>query len=120
QLLESELFGHVRGAFTSADADKVGLFEAANGGTVFLDEVGKTSLFMQGKLLQFLDSSEVRPVGSNVFRKVDVRVIVATKGNLKDLVAQGVFLEDLYYRLNDFPITIPPLRSRRGDIRPLA
>jgi two-component system response regulator AtoC len=119
QLLESELFGHARGSFTGADSEKMGLFEAASGGTVFLDEVGKTSLFMQGKLLQFLDSSEVRPVGSNAFRKVDVRVIVATKGNLKELVSQGLFLEDLYYRLNDFPINIPPLRARRGDVRPL-
>jgi transcriptional regulator with GAF, ATPase, and Fis domain/tetratricopeptide (TPR) repeat protein len=116
-LLESELFGHVRGAFTGADADKMGLFEAAHGGTVFLDEVGKTSLFMQGKLLQFLDSSEIRPVGSNVFKKVDVRVVCATKGTLRDLVQQGLLLEDLYYRLNDFPMTIPPLRARRGDIR---
>lgn len=119
-LLESELFGHVRGAFTGADADKMGLFESASGGTVFLDEVGKTSLFMQGKLLQFLDSSEVRPVGSNIFRKVDVRVICASKNNLRDLVAQGVLLEDLYYRLNDFPLAIPPLRDRPGDIPILA
>jgi transcriptional regulator with PAS, ATPase and Fis domain len=119
-LLESELFGHVRGAFTGADSDKIGLLEAANGGTVFLDEVGKTSLFMQGKLLQFLDSSELRPVGANVFKKVDVRVICASKANLRDLVAQGLLLEDLYYRLNDFPLTIPPLRDRRGDIKPLA
>lgn len=119
-LLESELFGHVRGAFTGADADKMGLLEAASGGTVFLDEVGKTSLFMQGKLLQFLDSSEVRPVGSNTFRKVDVRVICASKSNLRELVAQGVLLEDLYYRLNDFPLSIPPLRDRQGDIALLA
>ena len=116
-LLESELFGHVRGAFTGADADKVGLLEAASGGTVFLDEVGKTSLFMQGKLLQFLDSSELRPVGSNAFRKVDVRVICASKSNLRELVARGQFLEDLYYRLNDFPLTIPPLRQRHGDVK---
>jgi transcriptional regulator with PAS, ATPase and Fis domain len=74
---------------------------------------------MQGKLLQFLDSSEIRPVGSNTFRKVDVRVVCATKGSLPDLVRQGALLEDLYYRLNDFPMTIPPLRARRGDIRPL-
>jgi len=116
-LLESELFGHARGSFTGADADKMGLFEAAHGGTVFLDEVGKTSLFMQGKLLQFLDSSEIRPVGSNVFKKVDVRVICATKSSLRDLVQEGRLLEDLYYRLNDFPMTIPPLRERRGDVR---
>jgi transcriptional regulator with PAS, ATPase and Fis domain len=119
-LLESELFGHVRGAFTGADAEKKGLFEAANGGTVFLDEVGKTSLFMQGKLLQFLDSMEVRPVGSNLYRKVDVRVLCASKGNLRELVEQGQLLEDLYFRLNDFPLVIPPLRARRGDIRLLA
>jgi len=117
QLLESELFGHVRGAFTGAEATKMGLLEAANGGTVFLDEVGKTSLFMQGKLLQFLDSSEVRPVGSNEFRKVDVRVICASKSDLRQEVEQGNFLEDLYYRLNDFPVAIPPLRQRQGDIK---
>lgn len=115
-LLESELFGHVRGAFTGAETHKIGLFEAAHGGTVFLDEVGKTSLFMQGKLLQFLDSSEVRPVGSNEFRTVDVRVICASKADLMQLVESGQFLEDLYYRLNDFPITIPPLRDRPGDV----
>jgi transcriptional regulator with GAF, ATPase, and Fis domain len=116
-LLESELFGHARGAFTGADTNKIGLFEAAHGGTVFLDEVGKTSLFMQGKLLQFLDSSEVRPVGSNEFRRVDVRVICASKSDLMQLVEAGSFLEDLYYRLNDFPIAIPPLRTRSGDVR---
>jgi transcriptional regulator with GAF, ATPase, and Fis domain len=116
QLLESELFGHARGAFTGADHQKVGLLEAAHGGTVFLDEVGKTSLFMQGKLLQFLDSSEIRPVGTNEFRKVDVRVICASKADLRTLVEEGRFLEDLYYRLNDFPLTIPPLRDRAGDV----
>jgi len=116
QLLESELFGHARGAFTGADHQKIGLLEAAHGGTVFLDEVGKTSLFMQGKLLQFLDSSEIRPVGTNEFRKVDVRVICASKADLRTLVEQGRFLEDLYYRLNDFPLTIPPLRERAGDV----
>jgi transcriptional regulator with GAF, ATPase, and Fis domain/tetratricopeptide (TPR) repeat protein len=117
QLLESELFGHVRGAFTGAEATKIGLLEAAHGGTVFLDEVGQTSLFMQGKLLQFLDSSEVRPVGSNDFRKVDVRVICASKSDLREQVEKGRFLEDLYYRLNDFPLTIPPLRERVGDVK---
>jgi transcriptional regulator with GAF, ATPase, and Fis domain/Tfp pilus assembly protein PilF len=116
QLLESELFGHARGAFTGADHQKIGLLEAAHGGTVFLDEVGKTSLFMQGKLLQFLDSSEIRPVGTNEFRKVDVRVICASKVDLRTLVEEGRFLEDLYYRLNDFPLTIPPLRERSGDV----
>ena len=117
QLLESELFGHVRGAFTGAETTKMGLLEAAHNGTVFLDEVGKTSLFMQGKLLQFLDSSEVRPVGSNEFRKVDVRVICASKSDLRREVEEGRLLEDLYYRLNDFPIAIPPLRQRRIDIK---
>jgi transcriptional regulator with GAF, ATPase, and Fis domain/tetratricopeptide (TPR) repeat protein len=117
QLLESELFGHVRGAFTGAEATKIGLLEAAHGGSVFLDEVGQTSLFMQGKLLQFLDSSEVRPVGSNEFRKVDVRVICASKSDLREQVEKGRFLEDLYYRLNDFPVTIPPLRERVGDVK---
>ncbi len=117
QLLESELFGHVRGAFTGADSAKVGLFEAAHGGTVFLDEVGKTSLFMQGKLLQFLDSSQVRPVGSNEFRKVDVRVVCASKIDLRQQVENGEFLEDLYYRLNDFPTLIPALRDRGDDVR---
>jgi len=119
QLLESELFGHVRGAFTGAETTKMGLLEAANGGTVFLDEVGKTSLFMQGKLLQFLDSSEVRPVGANEFRKVDVRVICASKSDLRREMEEGHLLEDLYYRLNDFPITIPPLRERKGDVKHL-
>ena len=116
QLLESELFGHARGAFTGADHQKVGLLEAAHGGTVFLDEVGKTSLFMQGKLLQFLDSSEIRPVGTNEFHKVDVRVVCASKVDLHTLVDEGRFLEDLYYRLNDFPLSIPPLRDRAGDV----
>ncbi|MFQ5600967.1 MAG: sigma 54-interacting transcriptional regulator, partial [Candidatus Krumholzibacteriia bacterium] len=117
QLLESELFGHVRGAFTGAETNKIGLLEAAHGGTVFLDEVGKTSLLMQGKLLQFLDSSEVRPVGSNDSRKVDVRVVCASKVDLRALIQEGRFLEDLFYRLNDFPISIPPLRARNGDVK---
>jgi transcriptional regulator with PAS, ATPase and Fis domain len=115
--LESELFGHSQGAFTGADRVRVGLLEAADGGTVFLDEIGKTSIAMQGKLLQFLDNSTIRPVGSNEFRRVDVRVVCASKVDLKSLVERGEFLEDLYYRLSDFPVQIPPLRERRGDVR---
>ncbi|MDH3198909.1 MAG: sigma 54-interacting transcriptional regulator, partial [Candidatus Krumholzibacteria bacterium] len=116
QLLESELFGHARGAFTGAHADKAGLLQEANGGTVFLDEIGKTSLAMQGKLLQFLDTSTVRRVGSNESNAVDVRVICASKANLLDMCEDGRFLEDFYYRINDFPLTVPPLRERREDI----
>jgi transcriptional regulator with GAF, ATPase, and Fis domain/tetratricopeptide (TPR) repeat protein len=117
QLLESELFGHVRGAFTGAFADKDGLLQQANGGTVFLDEVSKTSLAMQGKLLQFLDSSQVRKVGSNELVHVDVRVVCASKSNLLDMCEEGRFLEDFFYRINDFPLTIPPLRDRVEDIQ---
>jgi transcriptional regulator with PAS, ATPase and Fis domain len=120
QLLESELFGHVRGAFTGAHADKIGLLHEANGGTVFLDEIGKTSLAMQGKLLQFLDTSTVRRVGSNDSIAVDVRVICASKTNLLEMCQEGKFLEDFYYRINDFPLTVPPLRDRREDIPLLA
>lgn len=116
QLLESELFGHVRGSFTGAFADKEGLLQQANGGTVFLDEIGKTSLAMQGKLLQFLDSSEVRKVGSNELTSVDVRVVCASKANLLQKCEEGSFLEDFFYRINDFPLTIPPLRDRPEDI----
>jgi transcriptional regulator with PAS, ATPase and Fis domain/Flp pilus assembly protein TadD len=120
QLLESELFGHVKGSFTGAYDDKIGLLPSAEGGTIFLDEIGKLPLGMQGKLLHFMDNKIVRPVGSNREQKVDVRVICATKGNLQDKVEAGEFLEDLYYRLLDFPIRIPPLRDRQGDIRILA
>ena len=116
QLLESELFGHVRGSFTGAFADKQGLLHRANGGTIFLDEIGKTSLAMQGKLLQFLDTSKVRKVGSNELELVDVRVICASKVNLLQLCNEGRFLEDLFYRINDFPLTVPPLRDRVGDV----
>jgi transcriptional regulator with GAF, ATPase, and Fis domain/TolA-binding protein len=116
QLLESELFGHVRGAFTGAHADKEGLLLQANGGTVFLDEIGKTSLAMQGKLLQFLDNSKVRRVGSNDYVSVEVRVICASKANLLGMVDEGRFLEDFFYRINDFPLVVPPLRKRREDI----
>ncbi len=115
-LLESELFGHVRGSFTGALTDKKGLIVEAEGGTVFLDEIGKLPLSMQGKLLQFLDTKIVRPVGSNRSQRVDVRIICATKSLLREKVEQGVFLEDLYYRLTDFPLVIPPLRRRRDDL----
>jgi transcriptional regulator with GAF, ATPase, and Fis domain len=116
QLLESELFGHVRGAFTNAYFDKDGLLIEANGGTIFLDEIGKTSMAMQGKLLQFLDSGKVRKVGSNEMISVDVRVVCASKSNLLKMVDEGRFLEDFFYRINDFPLTVPPLRERREDI----
>ena len=115
-LLESELFGHVRGAFTGAHADKLGLLREADGGTIFLDEIGKTSLTMQGKLLQFLDSNKVRMVGSNELIDVDVRVICASKANLLAKCEEGTFLEDFFYRINDFPLVVPPLRKRREDI----
>ena len=119
-LLESELFGHVRGAFTGADHDKAGLLVDAEGGTVFLDEIGKMPLSMQGKLLQFLDSKVVRPVGASDERQVDVRIVCASKSELQDLVQSDRFLEDLYFRLLDFPLVVPPLREREGDIPLLA
>ena len=120
ELLESELFGHIKGSFTGAINDKAGLIEEANGGTLFLDEVGKTSLKMQAKLLQYLDTREIRRVGSNESIPVNVRLITATKTDLKQLARQGRFLEDLYYRLNDFPLRMPPLRERPDDIALLA
>ena len=116
QLLESELFGHVQGAFTGAVRDKSGLFLEANGGTLFLDEVDKTTITIQGKLLQVLDNREVRPVGGNRSSKVDVRVLCATNVNLRARIARGEFLEDLYYRLNDICFRVPPLRERPEDV----
>ncbi|HEV8128071.1 MAG TPA: sigma 54-interacting transcriptional regulator [Candidatus Eisenbacteria bacterium] len=116
QLLESELFGHVQGAFTGAVRDKAGLFVEANGGTLFLDEVDKTTITTQGKLLQVLDNREVRPVGGNRTTKVDVRVLCATNVNLRARIARGEFLEDLYYRLNDICFRVPPLRERPEDV----
>ncbi len=111
-LLESELFGHKKGAFTGAIADKKGLFETANGGTIFLDEIGDISPKLQAELLRVLDNGEIKPVGSTRTIKVDIRVIAATNRNLEDGISDGWFREDLFYRLNVFTITLPPLRSR--------
>lgn len=115
-LLESELFGHVRGSFTGANANKTGLFELARGGTLFLDEVGETSTPLQAKLLRALQEKEIRPVGGNHDKKIDVRIIAASNRDLRVEATQGVFREDLFYRLAVFPISIPPLRKRAGDI----
>jgi transcriptional regulator with PAS, ATPase and Fis domain/NAD-dependent dihydropyrimidine dehydrogenase PreA subunit len=115
-LLESELFGHKKGAFTGAIAEKRGLFEAADGGTIFLDEVGDITPKLQAELLRVLDVGEIRPVGGNTATKVDVRLIAATNRNLEQGVAEGWFREDLFYRLNVFTITMPPLRNRLDSL----
>ena len=120
-LVESELFGYERGAFTGADKNgKIGLFELANTGTIFLDEIGELPLEMQVKLLRVLQEQEIERIGSHNPIKIDVRILAATNRNLEEMVAQNSFRQDLYYRLMIFPIHIPPLREREGDIIPLA
>ena len=119
-LLESELFGHVRGAFTGATANKVGKFEQAHGGTIFLDEIGDMSADLQVKILRVLEEGEFEPVGGNRTVNVDVRIIAATHRDLEARVGEGLFREDLYYRLYVIPLVLPPLRERGGDVALLA
>jgi transcriptional regulator with GAF, ATPase, and Fis domain len=115
-LLESELFGHMKGAFTDASTDKIGLFEAADGGTLFLDEIGDMPLNLQARILRFLQNGEIKPLGSTVTKKLDVRIISATNRDLTQAITMKEFREDLYYRLNVLPLHIPPLRDRKEDI----
>jgi two-component system response regulator AtoC len=119
-LLESELFGYVKGSFTGAQQDKKGLFEEANQGTLFLDEIGEMTLTLQAKLLRVIQESEIRKVGGVHAIKIDVRLVAATLKNLEHEVEQGRFREDLFYRLNVMPLNVPPLRERKEDIVPLA
>ena len=118
-LLEDELFGHMRGSFTGATGSKDGMFRTADKGTLFLDEVGEMSEAMQAKLLRVIETGEIKPIGSDRILKVDVRLIVATKRNLQELVEKKKFREDLFYRIHVIPIYLPPLRKRREDILPL-
>src|SRR2546430_9152718 len=118
ELLESELFGHTRGAFTGAVAAKKGLFEVADGGSIFLDEIGDIPPETQVRLLRVIQEREFTPLGDTTPRRVDVRIIAATNIELKEAVKQGAFREDLYYRLAVVPIELPPLRDRRGDLPP--
>jgi transcriptional regulator with PAS, ATPase and Fis domain len=120
QLLESELFGHTRGSFTGANADKTGLLMEASGSSVFLDEIDKMNLGVQSKLLHVLEEKRIRPIGSNEYFDVDVRFICASNRNLRKEVDEGRFLEDLYYRLNTIKIDLPPLRERPEDVLLLA
>lgn len=115
-LQESELFGHVRGAFTGAIRDKNGLFHEANGGTLFLDEIGETAQSTQVKILRFLQNGEIRKVGDNDSIQINVRLLAATNKNLENAIKEGIFREDLYYRINVIPIYLPPLREKRDDI----
>jgi transcriptional regulator with PAS, ATPase and Fis domain len=115
-LLESELFGHAKGAFTGAVSDKKGLILEANGGVLFLDEIGDMSISLQAKLLRFIQERKIKPIGQNQFRNVDIRIIAATHRNLPQAIAQGTFREDLFYRLSVLPIELPALRDRKEDI----
>ena len=119
-LFEAQLFGHVKGTFTGADRDAPGFVRTANGGTLFLDEIGELPLSLQPKLLRFLQEGEIHPVGAESPVRVDVRVVSATNRNLEELVRQGRFREDLYYRLHVVPIHVPPLRERLEEIPLLA
>jgi len=116
ELLESELFGHVKGSFTGADQDKIGKFQAANSGTIFLDEIGDMDQSLQAKVLRVLESSEIEKVGSNETLKVDVRIVSATNQNIEDMIEKNEFRQDLYHRINVFPMTIPSLIDHPGDI----
>jgi DNA-binding NtrC family response regulator len=119
-LIESELFGHAKGAFTGAERDRQGFFRAAHGGTLFLDEIGELPLHLQPKLLRALESSEITPVGSDTPVRIDARLVAATNRNLAEAVAEGRFRDDLYYRINVVELAVPPLSQRHDDVLPLA